>query len=202
MRLPLVVNQRSEFYGLSPCKQSISFFFVMCLPRKETKKKNCSNVCGAIIDVKEWEIDIHLPSVFEFNEGKRWSPTVFQIDECHLTEFMEQILNILCTYIWWQITDVNSTFITVTVRHGRLVLIRFLSYLTKTFSFKFASFLMRPCLYLYYWTPANLTQSRYARKKWFWHFDIFYVFDGGHLWYAFTFRLRMRTESALNLINL
>lgn len=59
----------------------------------------------------------YLPCVLEFNKGEWRAAAILQIDKSDFAKFMEQILNVLCAYIWRQVTDVYSAFVTVTVRH-------------------------------------------------------------------------------------
>lgn len=63
---------------------------------------------------------INLPWVFKFHECERWAFPVFQINEGNFAEFVEQVLDVLCSYVRGQIPDVYPALIpaaTTAARH-------------------------------------------------------------------------------------
>lgn len=62
-----------------------------------------------------------LPRIIKFDEGEWRPPTIFQVNECYFTEFVEEILDIFRSYIRWQITHINPTFVSAAVRHIQFI---------------------------------------------------------------------------------
>lgn len=58
-----------------------------------------------------------LPGVLELDEGERRAAPVLQIDERHLAELVEQILDVLGADVRRQIANVDATLVAAAVRH-------------------------------------------------------------------------------------
>lgn len=68
-----------------------------------------------LIEVKS----IVIPWILEFDEGKWRSLPIFQVDEGNFAEFVKEVLNVLCPYVWWQVSDVYSALIPVAAASSR-----------------------------------------------------------------------------------
>lgn len=60
-----------------------------------------------------------IPWILKFDEGKWRSFPVFQVDKSNFAEFVKEVLNILCPYVWWQVSDVYPTLIPVAAASTR-----------------------------------------------------------------------------------
>ena len=52
---------------------------------------------------------MQIPRIVEFNEGKWWTTASFEIYKGDVAKLVKQVLDILCTDVWWKIAHIDTS---------------------------------------------------------------------------------------------